>query len=143
MKWMIAVLVFSALVGCQSGTTVEPPKPEPGTVSAPYMEADPAEAKDEAAELKRLIAKEAKAKADLDKNPKDEKLEKEFVDTSVALGLLYTNAVTVDRSEKYKLALKHLNNALKHDPENDDAKSMRNTIVDIYKSMGRPVPGES
>lgn len=107
------------------------------------MQSDPAETKDEAAELKRLIAKEAKAKADFDKNPKDEKLKKEFVDTSVALGLLYTNAVSVDRKEKYKLALQHLNQALKHDPENEDAKSMRNTIVDIYKSMGKPVPGES
>lgn len=144
MKWMIAVLIFAALlVGCQSGTTAEAPKPEPGSVSAPYMQADPAEAKDEVAELKRLMAEEEKAKTAFEKNPKDEALKKKFVDSSVGLGLLYTNAVSVDRKEKYKLALQHLNQALKLDPENQDAKSMRDTIVNIYKSMGRPVPGES
>lgn len=144
MKWLIAVLVSTALLaGCGSGTTVDAPKPEPGSVSAPYMQAEPGEAKDEVAELKRLKEEEEKARVAFEKNPKDEALKKKFVDSSVGLGLLYTNAVSVDRKEKYKLALQHLNQALKHDPENQDAKSMRDTIVNIYKSMGKPVPGES
>lgn len=141
------LIVAAFLTGCESSdTTVENTPPAPaGAGTGPYMaaEADPKDVADEATELKRLIAQEEAAKLAFEKNPKDEILKKDLVDTSVALGLLYTNAVSVDRKEKYKLALNHLNLALKLDPANADAKSMRDTIVNIYKSMGRPVPGES
>ena len=148
MKWIVVVVTAAALLaGCQ-------PSEEPaqnvapvasGSGTGPYMsgEADPREVLDEQSELKRLIAEEKAAKGAYEKNPHDDALKKKYVDTSVALGLLYTNAVSVDRTEKYKLALGHLNQALKLDPNNQDAKSMRDTIVNIYKSMGRPVPGES
>lgn len=148
MKWMIAALISAALiVGCQSPETpaANASQPPASTGTGPYMagEADPKDVADEATELKRLISEEEAAKAAYEKNPKDEAAKKKFVDSSVALGLLYTNAVSVDRKEKYKLALGHLNQALELDPDNADAKSMRDTIVNIYKSMGRPVPGES
>jgi tetratricopeptide (TPR) repeat protein len=41
---------------------------------------------------------------------------------------------------KYPAALKDYNRALKLDPNNKGALEAKNTIVDIYKMMGRPVP---
>jgi hypothetical protein len=41
---------------------------------------------------------------------------------------------------KYPAALKDYNQALKLDPSNKGALEAKNTIVDIYKMMGRPVP---
>lgn len=43
---------------------------------------------------------------------------------------------------KYRAALADYRLALKADPNNAKAKENKKTIEDIYKSMGRPVPGE-
>jgi hypothetical protein len=43
---------------------------------------------------------------------------------------------------KYRAALKDYRQALKFDPANKLAKSNKDLIEGIYKSMGRPVPGD-
>lgn len=144
MKWLLAPLVaLCTVVGCQDA----PEAPVTKTPSAPmipdgYPAPDPKANADEAENIKSLVAKQAAAKTAFEKNPSDEKLKKGYVDSSVALGIQYTYAETVDRKEKYKLALQYLKEALKQDPEHKDAKATHDQIVDIYKSMGRPVPGE-
>lgn len=91
--------------------------------------------------IAKLVKNQAAAKIAFQKKPKDPKVKKAYVESNVALGLQYTYAGTVDRKEKYKLALRHLREALKYEPNHKDAKAMHDQIVNIYKSMGRPVPG--
>ena len=123
MKWLLAALLALSCL----------------PVFAQYnQQVSPAEEKKSIA---RLVKNQATAKVAFEKKPKDAKVKKAYVDANVALGLQYTYAGTVDRKEKYKLALKYLREALKHDPKNKDAKQMHDQIVNIYKSMGRPVPG--
>lgn len=45
-------------------------------------------------------------------------------------------------SEKYPQALELYRQALALDPENAEARGNKAMIESIYKSMGRPVPGE-
>ncbi len=146
MKWTLAfAMALATVIGCGDGTTTVSPPAQESAAKGPmeYSSPDPKDAADEAENIKLLTTKQESSKADYQKNPKDEKLKKAYVDSTVALGLQYTYAESVDRSQKYKLAMKYLNEALELDPENPDAKSVRETIVNIYKSMGRPVPGES
>ncbi len=125
MKWFIAL----ALVLCLSVSGF-----------AQYnKQVSPAEEKKSIA---KLLKQHTATKAAYAKKPKDPKAKKAYVDTNVALGLQYTYSNTVDRKEKYKLALKYLREALRLDPKNKDAKQMHDQIVAIYKSMGRPVPGD-
>jgi Tfp pilus assembly protein PilF len=123
MKWLLAtlLLIFSVLGFAQYGK--------------------PVSAAEEKKQIAILLKKHAAAKTAFTKKPKDAKVKKAYVDANVALGLQYTYAGSVDRKEKYKLALKYLREALKHDPQNKEAKPMHDQIVNIYKSMGRPVPG--
>jgi tetratricopeptide (TPR) repeat protein len=93
--------------------------------------------------ISKLLKNHSAIKAAFKKNPKDAKLKKKYVDSNVALGMQYTYSNTVDRKQKYRIALGYFNEALKYDPKNKDATETRNLIVSIYRSMGRPVPGES
>jgi hypothetical protein len=43
---------------------------------------------------------------------------------------------------KYRAALDDYRAALKADPTNTEAAKSKKTIEDVYRSMGRPVPGE-
>jgi hypothetical protein len=43
---------------------------------------------------------------------------------------------------KYRAALQYYREALKIDPENEKASAAKTTIEEIYKSMGKEVPGE-
>lgn len=40
----------------------------------------------------------------------------------------------------YKFALRDFRHALRYDPQNEEARAKHDQIVQIYKSMGRPVP---
>lgn len=40
----------------------------------------------------------------------------------------------------YKFALRDFRRTLRYDPNNEEARSKQEQIVDIYKSLGRPVP---
>ncbi len=125
MKWLVATLLLLSMVTA-------------------FAQVNPsATPEQEKKNIALLLKNHATSKAAFTKKPKDAKAKKSYVDSNVALGLQYTYAQTVDRKEKYKIALSYLREALKHDPKNKDAKEMYDQIVSIYKSMGRPVPGES
>jgi Tfp pilus assembly protein PilF len=123
MKWILAVTLL--LVS--------------GLGLAQYKSVSPTEEKKNIVALNKRVAT---TKAAFNKAPKNAKAKKAYVDANVALGLQYTYSQTVDRKVKYKLALKYLREALKYDPKNKDARQMHDQIVSIYKSMGRPVPGD-
>jgi tetratricopeptide (TPR) repeat protein len=125
MKWLICAILALLMVPAFSQYNNKPVSPA-----------------EEKKNIAKLLANHAKAKAAFVKAPKDVKVKKSYVQSNVALGYQYTYSATVDRKEKYKIALKYLREALKHDPKNKDARTMHDQIVSIYKSMGRPVPGD-
>lgn len=45
------------------------------------------------------------------------------------------------RPTLYKFALRDYRRTLRYQPDNAQASQSARTIIDIYKSMGRPVPG--
>lgn len=74
------------------------------------------------------------------KMPKNPGMRKQYVDSTVQLGVATMKADSIDRKLKYKEALRYYRAALKVDPKNETARKWSDTIVAIYKSMGRPVP---
>ncbi len=123
MKWFLLSLLALLLV------------PAFGQYDKPVSPAE------ETKNLKLLITKQSTAKAAYLKHQADPKFKKQYVDTSVALGLQYTFANTVDRKVKYKKALTYFREAKKVDPKNPVANKWIDQIESIYKSMGRPIPG--
>ncbi len=79
------------------------------------------------------------AEAEMNKNPTAETKSK-YVQLTVNLAdkTMYSDAL--DRHTKYSTALKLYNAALKVDPKNAHAAEAADTIVKIYKSLGKPVP---
>lgn len=90
--------------------------------------------------LKTLEKEYLTAKAALAKKPKDKKLQEKFVFAGVRFGHQTMMAPDLSAKIKYKAALKVYREVLKIDPNNDVAKPESEMIVQIYKSMGRPVP---
>lgn len=80
------------------------------------------------------------AKAKHEKNPKDVKLRQSFVAATVKLGTQTMVSPVLDRTLKYKQALRLYREALKLDPKNVEARKNSELIIGIYRSMGRPVP---
>lgn len=59
-----------------------------------------------------------------------------------ARGTFRMNDAAAGTKIKYKAALADYRKALAADPTNAEAKDSKAMIESIYKSMGRPVPGE-
>ncbi len=70
----------------------------------------------------------------------DSKVKKQYTTATYAYGYACMMSDVLDRKEKYKKALGLYNEVLKVDPNHKEAKSQAQLIVDIYKSMGKPVP---
>jgi hypothetical protein len=124
MKFVLAlfVLVCAALGGAQ------------GYMGA--QKADPNDAK----QLKALEKSYVASKAAYKKKPKDAKLKKAYVAATVKYGHESMMSTSLDRSLKYRQALRLYREALKLDPENPVAKPESELIIRIYKSLGKPVP---
>lgn len=71
---------------------------------------------------------------------KDPTTKKRYVVATVRYGTAAMTSSVLDRKLKYKKALGLYREALKIDPNNEEAKNNSQMIVSIYKSMGRPVP---
>jgi hypothetical protein len=91
------------------------------------------------ADLKRLERISVAAKAALDRSPSEEG-KKNYAEAETNLGIGIANSADPDRHKMYTTALRHFRSALKADPTNQEAKMWSDTIVSIYKSMGKPVP---
>ncbi len=59
-----------------------------------------------------------------------------------ARGTVRMNDDKAGAKVKYRAALDDYRKALSLDPENAEAKTNKEMIESIYKSMGRPIPGE-
>ena len=93
------------------------------------------------AKLKELKATYATAKKKHTAKPKDTKAKKGLVDASFALGMGTMYSESLAARVKYKEALVFFRETLKLDPKHKMAADQKKLIEDIYKSMGRPVPG--
>jgi tetratricopeptide (TPR) repeat protein len=116
--WMLAVLCYGQ---------ASPPKP-----------GGPANDK---LRLAQLTKEYKAAKTAYNRTPKSTKAKKVFVASAVELGTATMMSPTLDRKLKYKMALGYYREALKLDPNNAEAKANSKMIADIYRSLGRPVPG--
>jgi GH24 family phage-related lysozyme (muramidase) len=93
------------------------------------------------AKLKELRATYAKAKKSYTAKPKDVKAKKALVNASFAVGMGCMYSESLPARSKYKEALTFFRETLKLDPKHKQAAEQKKLIEDIYKSMGRPVPG--
>lgn len=91
-------------------------------------------------DLAVLEADMAKAKAAFEKASGNEAAKKAYVDAKVKLATETMLDPNLPPREKYPKALKLYREVLEMDPKNEEAKVNSQQIVDIYKSMGRPVP---
>lgn len=92
-----------------------------------------------AAEIGIYGKKYESAKKALAAKPKDKGLQKAFVVAGCRYGTASMNGELPPRV-KYRQALRVYREVLKVDPKNKEAGNNSKMIIDIYKSMGRPVP---
>ena len=93
-----------------------------------------------AAEIANYGKAYAAAKKALAAKPKDKKLQKAFIVAGDRYATATMNAPSLPPRTKYREALRLYREVLKVDPKNKEAANNSKMIVDIYKSMGRPVP---
>ena len=87
-------------------------------------------------DVKEYDAKIEKAEKDFKAKPKDEAAKKNLSEAYTA------RAVALTEARQYASALGDYRRALKYDAENTEAKSGRDVILSIYKSMNREFPAE-
>lgn len=131
-----SALVFAALAGCGDSGQAQ----VDSQVKAPPVSVDEKPAPRPKADLATLEKSSAAAREALAKNPKDKALLKLTADTIYQEAEAAMYADELPPKEKYPRALKLYEEVVKLDPENKMAKESIDTIVSIYKSMGREVP---
>ena len=80
------------------------------------------------------------AKKRLAATPKDKKVRAAFVVAGDRYATATMTADSLPPRTKYRDALRLYREVLKVDPKNREAANNSKMIIDIYKSMGRPVP---
>jgi hypothetical protein len=144
-KRSIATLLAASSIlicGCNSGNQEvgSPQAKATSTSSAPVTSAEPSEQKILA--VKDATPAYQKAKAAYDAAKGDAKLKGAYIEATNALADANLYADELAPRVKYPAALKFYREVLSVDPKNEHAMKESQQIVDIYKSMGRPVPGE-
>lgn len=143
-RLLVRLVCVALVLGC---SPVEPPpkdatRPPEGSAQGgspsamPDSAAPPSEGASESVES--LAAKYEETKKAFEQAKSDE-TRAAYVEATVKYG---TAMMMSDRPprEKYPKALELYEEALKHDPNNAEAKTNRQLILDIYKSMGREPP---
>ena len=84
------------------------------------------------------------ADAKLKKSPKDPAAKKAYVEAAYKYGKAAedNNNSKLPPPVQYRAALAMYNKALKVDPKHQPSVTEKQKIVDVYKSMGRPIPGQ-
>ncbi|RYG26306.1 hypothetical protein EON82_03915 [bacterium] len=91
-------------------------------------------------QLAKLQTAYATAKKALAAKPKDKKVRAAFVVAADRYATAMMVESTLPPRMRYPGALRIYREVLKVDPKNVEAKNNSKMIVDVYKSMGRPVP---
>ncbi len=92
--------------------------------------------------LATLAKAYATAKSAYAKKPKDAKVKKTYVAAASNYGYESMMSPILDRSIKYRQALRLFREALKIEPNHPVAKPASQKIIDIYRSLGKPIPKE-
>lgn len=128
------------MASSDSGTSAPAPSTEDGPVTPESGDKMFGGEGSSSEDLEKLKSGMETAKAAFDKAPSDEKAKGAYVDATVKLATATMLAPELPPNQKYREALRLYREALKLDPDNEEAKSSSQTIIDIYESMGRPVP---
>jgi hypothetical protein len=75
------------------------------------------------------------------KQPKNAKLKNQYVFSTVKLGMHTMYAVALPPKQKYPEALRLFKEALKVDPSNKDARTAKDQIEAVYRSMNERKKG--
>lgn len=134
------------LLGCNpvekgEETASQPPAASPPAAQPPTAEPSTSEAlptQQPAGSVEELAQKYNDAKAAYTKDPAEEHKSK-YVAATVAYGTAVMMGEDPPRV-KYPKALELYEEALALDPDNAEAKTNRQLILDIYKSMGKEPP---
>ena len=124
---VLPFLLSASLLASAGAVLAKSPAAKPTTKPA-------AAAKYDEAKLKTLEAK-------LAKKPSDAKLKSETAEANFQVGYAMMINENLPPRVKYPGALKHYRRALSLNPKHAKAAENKKMIEDIYKSMGRPVPG--
>ncbi len=140
-RLLLGLACVGLLLGCspveppaeESGGPAEGGTPQGGATTLPDSAAPPAQETTETVES--LAAKYEEAKQAFERAKGDE-AKAAYVEATVKYGTAVMMGDLPPR-EKYPRALELYEEALKQDPDNAEAKTNRQLILDIYKSMGR------
>jgi hypothetical protein len=131
----------SPAAGAQAGAGLPPVASAHGGAQQPAQPAAPAgggaAASNPSVNTKELDAKIESAEAKAKAGNASEADKRAAAAAYVARGNVYYEAGT---PALYKFALGDFRRALKYDPANSEARTKMTQIVQIYESMGRPVP---
>lgn len=133
-----------------------PPAPAKPKVTYYYQDADQAKSPNKPIEDPSKIAPldtgnpptaqlqkdQEKAEANFNAHPRDKKAKENFIYMTNRLAHGEMLDPNLDRKLKYREALKNFRKVLKVDPKNKDADTWATEIIQIYKSMHLPVPGD-
>jgi tetratricopeptide (TPR) repeat protein len=146
MKFTFGLLIAGlCLVGCSSPEATATEKSDDAALAskdAPQMPPlGPGVTPDQAAaDLEQLEATYDEAKAEYEKDKSNAANRDAFVAAAVKFGHESMMSPALDTSVKYRQALRIYREVLAIEPENEVAKRESELIIDIYESMGRPVP---
>ncbi|HCN37994.1 MAG TPA: hypothetical protein DIS94_09825 [Bacteroidetes bacterium] len=74
------------------------------------------------------------------KNEKSEQNKLDAINKNLAAGMYFMYDADLPPRDKYKPALKFFRAVLELDPNNQDAKTNKEKIEEIYEMMGKPIP---
>ena len=122
----------------KSGGSVATPGRDPKEMAEAHQDKGGGASK---ADLAKLEKEKDALKVAFEKAPNDAKAKEAFIKKTVELGTATMMAGDeLTPKEKYGGARKFYREALKVDPDNEEATNNKKMIEDIYKQMGRPIP---
>jgi hypothetical protein len=136
------IVIVAALLGISSGVLAQGPPNAPFAAQAKMtcaqaLKQAPKDDPDLTPLAKSFDADAAKLK----KSPKDAKAKKAYVEAGAKYEQRIVRGVSkLNPTVKYRAGLAICRMVLAVDPKNPECKKDESEILDIYKSMGRPVP---
>lgn len=140
-NWLLIFTLSVVAAGCNTPPVQTENKPTPAPAESGNAAAPEATGEAPARSMAKDKELYETAKADYEADKASEEKKKQYIQATMNYGEAAQYTDTLPPKEKYPLALDLFREVLKVDPKNEEAKKYMDTIVDIYKQMGRPVPG--